>query len=77
MVKKEIDASLIQQLKDNKISLLAYVSNSSIRQKLRPDLQILQIPEIVPRKLSGTTPSNRCRNMEKLFREDNFKRNQI
>lgn len=45
MVKKEIDASLIQKLKDSRIGLLPYVSNSSLREKLRPDIQSLQIPE--------------------------------
>lgn len=46
MVKKEIDASIIQQLKDSSISFLPYVSESSIRSRLRPDLQILQAPEL-------------------------------
>ncbi len=44
MVKKEIDASIIQTLKDNKISLLPYVSDNSVRDQLRSDLQALQIP---------------------------------
>ena len=45
MVKKEIDASLIQKLKDSKILFLPYVVDASIREQLRTDLQILQIPE--------------------------------
>lgn len=45
MVKKEIDASLIQKLKDGRIGLLPYVSIASLREKLRPDIQSLQIPE--------------------------------
>lgn len=45
MVKKEIDASLIQKLKDSRIGFLPYVSNASLRNKLRPDIQSLQIPE--------------------------------
>lgn len=45
MVKKEIDASLIQKLKDSRIGFLPYVSNASLREKLRPDIQSLQIPE--------------------------------
>jgi len=45
MVKKEIDAGVIQKLKDNKVGLLPYVSKSSLREKLRPDIQSLQIPE--------------------------------
>jgi len=45
MVKKEIDASIIQQLKDSKISFLPYVEHPDIRNILRPDLQSLQAPE--------------------------------
>ena len=45
MVKKEIDASVIQKLKDSKIGLLPYVSKGLLREKLRPDIQALQIPE--------------------------------
>ena len=45
MVKKEIDASLIQKLKDSRISFLPYISFADLRIKLRPDLQSLQIPE--------------------------------
>jgi hypothetical protein len=45
MVKKEIDASLIQKLKDSRIGFLPYVSNVSLRERLRPDIQSLQIPE--------------------------------
>jgi len=45
MVKKEIDASLIQKLKDSRISFLPYISFANLRSKLRPDLQSLQVPE--------------------------------
>jgi len=45
MVKKEIDASILQTLKDNKVSFLPYVSNSNVRGTLRLDIQALQIPE--------------------------------
>lgn len=45
MVKKEIDASVIQKLKDVKVGLLPYVSKGSLRAILRPDIQSLQIPE--------------------------------
>lgn len=45
MVKKEIDASLIQKLKDSRIGFLPYVSKVSLRERLRPDIQSLQIPE--------------------------------
>lgn len=46
MVRKEIDVGIIQQLKDNNISFLPYVNESVIRTKLRPDLQVLQAPEL-------------------------------
>ena len=45
MVKKEIDASLIQKLKNSNISFLPYVSSEFVREKLRSDLQALQILE--------------------------------
>lgn len=43
MVKKEIDASLIEQLEDNKISFLPYVSEAELRDKLRADIRALQV----------------------------------
>ncbi|MFA5845236.1 MAG: toll/interleukin-1 receptor domain-containing protein [Coriobacteriia bacterium] len=45
MVKKEIDAAMIQQLQDERIAFLPYVSSSDIRIKLRADIQALQAPE--------------------------------
>ena len=45
MVKKEIDAGIIRKLKDSKIAFLPYVSSAEIREKLRTDLQSLQVPE--------------------------------
>lgn len=44
MVKKEIDASMIQKLKDKHVGILLYVSSTSVRDKLRPDLQALHGP---------------------------------
>lgn len=44
MVKKEIDTGLIQQFKENSISFLPYVNDAEIRQKLRADIQALQVP---------------------------------
>jgi len=44
MVKKELDAALLQQLKDEYVSLLPYVENQDLRPQLRSDLQSLQIP---------------------------------
>jgi hypothetical protein len=45
MVKKELDAGLIQKLKDKHVALLPYVSAAGLRAHLRADLQTLQIPE--------------------------------
>jgi hypothetical protein len=44
MVKKEIDAGILKQLKEKNISFLPYVESAEIRQKMRPDLQALQAP---------------------------------
>ena len=44
MVKKEMDASLIEQLNDNKVSFLPYVSEEQHREKLRADIRALQVP---------------------------------
>ena len=44
MVKKEIDAGLIQKLSDNHVGFLPYVSEEPLRSELRPDLQSLQVP---------------------------------
>ena len=45
MVKKEIDASIIKKLRDNRIGFLPYVSRSLLREQLRADIQALQTPE--------------------------------
>ena len=45
VVRKEIDAGIIQKLRDNQIAFLPYVANSDIRLRLRSDLQTLQAPE--------------------------------
>lgn len=45
MVKKEIDAGIIRKLRDSQIAFLPYVSRAEIRDKLRMDLQTLQVPE--------------------------------
>ena len=42
MVRKELNASLVQQLKDSSVRLLPYVSDSALRPKLRPDIASLQ-----------------------------------
>lgn len=44
MVKKEMDAGILQQLKDGRVAFLPYVSDESVRKLLRVDIQALQIP---------------------------------
>lgn len=44
MVKKEMDAGILQQLKDQRVAFLPYVDNERIRTKLRADIQALQVP---------------------------------
>jgi len=45
MVEKEIDAALIEQMADNGIAFLPYVSTVELRGRLRSDLRALQIRE--------------------------------
>jgi hypothetical protein len=44
IVKKEIDASILQTLRDAHIAFLPYVSEEALRSKLRADIQALQVP---------------------------------
>lgn len=44
MVRKEMDAGILQQLKDQRIAFLPYVSDEVIRSKLRADIQALHVP---------------------------------
>lgn len=43
MVKKEIDAGIIKKLKESQVAFLPYVSQKVLREKLRMDIQALQI----------------------------------
>lgn len=45
MVKKELDAGLLQKLNDRHIAVLPYISDAKLRTELRVDLQTLQIVE--------------------------------
>lgn len=45
MVKKEIDAGFLQKLKDKHVGFLPYVSDESLRNRLRHDIQSIQTPE--------------------------------
>lgn len=44
MVKKEMDAGILQQLQDKGVAFLPYVDEKSRRSKLRADIQALQVP---------------------------------
>jgi hypothetical protein len=44
MVRKEIDARLIEKMQDEHVTILPYVSSDEVRIQLRSDLQTLQIP---------------------------------
>lgn len=60
MVKKEIDARLIERLANDRVTLLVYVASADLRKDLRIDLQALQIPifnsenyyEVLPKIIS-------------------------
>ena len=60
MVKKEMDAGILQQLKDKRVAFLAYVDDEDRRTKLRADIQALQVPvwnqanysEVLPRAVA-------------------------
>jgi hypothetical protein len=43
MVKKEMDAGILQKLKDRHVAFLPYVSAESVREFLRPDVKALQV----------------------------------
>lgn len=44
MVKKEMDAAILRKLKDGQVAFLPYVSEASVRDDLRTDIQALQVP---------------------------------
>jgi hypothetical protein len=44
IVKKEMDAGLLQNIKDNNVAFLPYVNDEKIREELRADIQALQVP---------------------------------
>lgn len=45
VVKQEMDVGLLQNLKDNNIAFLPYVSEEKLRSQLRPDIQARQVLE--------------------------------
>lgn len=56
MVKKEIDARLIERLANDRVTLLMYVSDPQLRGELRLDLQALQIPVLNEENYSEVLP---------------------
>jgi TIR domain len=46
MVRQEIDARLVERLRSSRVTLLLYVAKTELRQRLRLDLQRLQVPEL-------------------------------
>jgi hypothetical protein len=57
MVQKELNAAFVEQLRDNKIQVLPYVSESSLRSKLRSDIASLQCREWNSKNYSSILPS--------------------
>jgi hypothetical protein len=82
MVKKEIDAGIVRKLRDSQIAFLPYVSRAEIRDKLRTDLQTLQVPEwneknyhsILPRVVAEIWHSYMDRTVVAATKEEKVKR---
>lgn len=82
MVKKEMDASLIRQLKDKGVVFLPYVIDASVRDKLRTDIQTLQVPvwndenyeELLPRVVSEIWRSYLERTISNAVQGERIKR---
>jgi hypothetical protein len=45
MVKKEMDAAILQQLRDKRVAFLPYIDQQSLRRRLRADIQAVQVLE--------------------------------
>lgn len=56
MVMKEIDAGILQKLKDNKVGFLPYINDSALRTQLRSDLESLQILEWNEKNYTSVLP---------------------
>jgi hypothetical protein len=82
MVKKELDAGLLQKLKDKHIAVLPYISDGALRQTLRVDLQTLQIiewnqtnyVEVFPRVVAEIWRSYMERNVSVAVNDERVKR---
>ena len=82
VVKKEIDASLIQQLNDKQVAFLPYVSEEQHRLELRGDIQSLHVPvwnddnyyEILPTVISEIWRSYLERTVAQATKDEKIKR---
>jgi hypothetical protein len=82
MVKKEIDASIIEKLQNQNIAFLPYVSDETLRDRLRADIRSLQTPvwneknykEILPRVVSEIWQSYLIRIVPTVINEEKVKR---
>jgi hypothetical protein len=82
MVKKEIDASIIEKLKNQNIAFLPYVSEEKLRDRLRADIRSLQTPvwneknykDILPRVVSEIWQSYLIRIVPSVINEEKVKR---
>lgn len=82
VVKKEMDVGLLQNIKDNNIAFLPYVSDASLRSQLRPDIQALQVPEwnetnysaLLPRVVAEIWRSYLERNIDLAIKNERLRR---
>jgi hypothetical protein len=82
MVKKEIDASLIEKLQNQNIGFLPYVSDEMLRDRLRADIRSLQIPvfnkknykKALPRVVSEIWQSHLIRILPSAINEEKVRR---
>ncbi len=85
VVKKEMDAGIIQTLSDNNVVFLPYVKEAKLRDMLRPDIQALQTPEwndanyqsVLPRVVSEIWRSFLERTVASATTNERLKRTQI
>lgn len=82
MVKKEMDAGILQQLKDKRVAFLPYVDDEARRTKLRADIQALQVPvwnkanysEVLPRVVAEIWRSYLERTVTSAVKEERVNR---
>ena len=82
MVKKEMDAGILQQLKDQRVAFLPYVHDQDMRTRLRADIQALQVPvwnqtnykDVLPRVVAEIWRSYLERIVSSAVQEERVKR---